>query len=650
MKHKKSTSEKSRTSFVSQSLIVTFFRSITDAVYKAFSSSMIGSFFIGADRAEALLEDSVSATTIKKASSKFAASNLRYLFSTAVENSAVVRLYTAFIRMLLSKAVRVYGVFLMSFGGYGIISYLVKKYAIKAEEDLFKYILIFGFMIFAGLLLLFSDKKISEALKEGSLTGLIMFKLLGLREVAVYTEGETDKRLMGSFTLGMVCGLFTLLTEPEFILLSLVGLVFLFLVIYSPESGLLTAIIGLPFLPTMILVGIILSVTVSYFFKLIRGKRNFSLGGSGVAALLFSTSLFFCGLKGTGGITGFETMLVSLCFTWGFFLSSNLICSSNLVRSAFRCFMISGSLVAFIGVAQYMLGLAPKKWLDTEMFSGITGRVVSTFENPNVLGEYLIMVLPLFLLLPILSRRLSKKNGSYILLAALLACLYFTWSRGAWICAVASVILFALLGSKKSFSLIAWLLLLTPIGVTFISNTEFWHRLSSIGNLADSSTSYRVYIWRSVLRMIGDFFGSGIGIGQEAFSKVYIGYSYAGIETAPHSHSLYLQLFVEGGIWHIVSFCATAFFILQECISRASKSSDKRARNLIFAASCGIIAFLGMGLFDYTFYNFRIQLFFWLFCGFSVATAKNAPQSQVETGVSQQSVYYGAAGRFEELI
>lgn len=650
MKRKKNLAERNRTPLVSQSFIVTFFRNLTDAVYKAFASSMIGSFFTGSDETEALIEDSVTATSVNKSASRFSASNFRYNLSSAVENSGIARLYTAFIRMLLSKSLRVYGVFFMSFGGYGIISYLIKKYAIKTEEDLLKNIIIFGFMLFGGFLLLFSDKKLSEAVKEGKLSGLILFKLFGLREVAVYNEGETDRRAMGAFTLGMVCGLLTLITEPENILLPLVGLIFLFLVLYSPESGLLAAVIGLPFLSTMVLVAIIIAVTVSYFLKLIRGKRNFTLKASGVTALLFLLSLFFSGITSTGGSAGFETMVVSLCFAWGFFLSSNLIRSRNLVRSAFRCFMISGSVVAFIGVIEYLLGYAPKKWLDPVMFSDITGRVVSTFENPNVLGEFLITLLPLFILLPVLSRKVWKKNGSFLLLAVAFACLYFTWSRGAWICAVFSIVLFAMLSSKKSFSAMVWLLLLTPIGVSLISSTEFWHRLTSIGNLADSSTSYRVFIWRAVFNMISDFFGSGIGIGGEAFSKVYIGYSFAGIETAPHSHSLYLQLLVEGGILHLLFFCATVFFVLQECISKASKSANKRARYLVFASACGIVAFLVMGLFDYTFYNFRIQLFFWLFCGFSIAAARNSPQTQVETGVSQQSVYYGSAGRFEELI
>lgn len=56
--------------------------------------------------------------------------------------------------------------------------------------------------------------------------------------------------------------------------------------------------------------------------------------------------------------------------------------------------LLSSLLVSLIGVLQYVTGSADSLWQDTTMFSDISGRVVSTFANPNVLAEYLILMLP----------------------------------------------------------------------------------------------------------------------------------------------------------------------------------------------------------------------------------------------------------------
>ena len=51
-------------------------------------------------------------------------------------------------------------------------------------------------------------------------------------------------------------------------------------------------------------------------------------------------------------------------------------------------------------------------------------------------------------------------------------------------------------------------------------------RIMSIGNMGDSSTSYRVYIWYGTINMLKDFWITGIGIGESAFRGVYPIYSF----------------------------------------------------------------------------------------------------------------------------
>ncbi len=81
--------------------------------------------------------------------------------------------------------------------------------------------------------------------------------------------------------------------------------------------------------------------------------------------------------------------------------------------------------------------------------------------------------------------------------------------------------------------------------------------------MSDSSTSYSVYIWRAVVRMISDNPYSGIGIGEGAWDRMYPMYSYIGVEAAPHSHNLYLQIWLELGVFGLIFFIVFLFLLYQ---------------------------------------------------------------------------------------
>ena len=83
------------------------------------------------------------------------------------------------------------------------------------------------------------------------------------------------------------------------------------------------------------------------------------------------------------------------------------------------------------------------------MFTDIKTRVVSTFENPNVLGEYLLLLIPISLGYMFSERskyRITMNLGTTILLAL---CMVFTYSRGNWLGLVIAVALFFMFYNGK---------------------------------------------------------------------------------------------------------------------------------------------------------------------------------------------------------
>ena len=406
---------------------------------------------------------------------------------------------------------------------------------------------------------------------------------------------------------------------PSTVAVALGIVISVILILHSPEAGVISTIFVLPFASTMSLVFLVISTAASLFFKCCRRKRILKFDGLDLLIIIFSLFIFSGGIISVDVASSFPKMLVYICFLSIYFIIKNIVRTEMLIYSCARSLAFSAMLVSFIGILQYLFGEVSQIWQDAEMFADIRGRAVSTFGNPNVLGEYLVLVLPLLFAMFLCAKQFNLRALFFVSFILSASCLVLTWSRGAWLGFIFSFIIFILV---KSPDFLAGIILLSPAAVlalSFLRDTNIMQRILSIGSTADSSTAYRVDIWHGVARFIEDKWLFGIGIGTEAFSSVFPQYALAGTETAPHTHSLYLQLIAETGIFSLISFVllCLAYFSLVFAYIRRSVGTESRTVSLGFL--CGITAFLVQGLTDYSWYNYKVYLFFWVMLGFAMA-------------------------------
>ena len=151
----------------------------------------------------------------------------------------------------------------------------------------------------------------------------------------------------------------------------------------------------------------------------------------------------------------------------------------------------------------------------------------------------------------------------------------------------------------------------------FVLPESIINRFLSIGNMGDSSTSYRVYIWMGTLAMLADYWFSGIGLGITSFNTIYPIYSYNNI-SAPHSHNLYLQLVVEFGIVGLIVFLGMLYNFYKETIISICKKKNILTSSLI----AGVSGFMLQSMFDHTWYNYRVVLIFWIIIAFGLVSTK----------------------------
>ena len=379
---------------------------------------------------------------------------------------------------------------------------------------------------------------------------------------------------------------------------------------YDYRIGIFAALILMPFLPTMAVVGLVMASFAFFTLKLMTDKDyRFVHTPLDLPLAVFALIMLISAVASFAMDNSITIFLVYFAFVLSYYLTVNAIRSKKQLYTLIVSMLFAGVIVAVYGIYQHIFGFAEgTTWTDTEMFEDIKTRVVSTFGNPNVLGEYLLLLIPVCAGYIFSRPKMVNKFVSLAAAGVLSLCMVYTYSRGNWIGLMAAIVLFFMFYDGRVVWLGVLAMLFAPL---FVPQTVI-NRLLSIGNTADTSTSYRVYIWMGTLAMLKDYWISGIGLGSEAFNTIYPFYSYAGI-VAPHSHNLYLQIITENGIMGLVSFLWLIFVYYKMCISTVIRPyKDKMLKATAIGLAAGMFGYLLQGMFDNVWYNYRIVFMFYI--------------------------------------
>ncbi len=435
-------------------------------------------------------------------------------------------------------------------------------------------------------------------------------------------------------TSGIVLGDFVVLGLPLSFLLGFAipfGIAFVFLILAKPKAGLFAVVFFAPLLPTMAMAGLSL---LSLFSMVVYGitHKEFRWHYDGISFLLIAFLVLYlvAGICSFTPVKSLSIWAIYVAFICVYFLVVHLADSEKTLNNLLTVFVLSGFLVCLYGIAQYVFGWDTRQaWMDEEMFADIKMRIYSTLENPNVLGEYILLALPVSVGLMWTRKDALQKIVYAGISAVMFGALILTFSRGCWIGLLIAAAVFITFAAGKLWGLG---LIALPI-IPMVLPESILNRFTSIGDMKDSSTSYRVYIWMGTLAMMKDFWLSGIGMGAETFGQVYPFYSYNGI-VAPHAHNMFLQIMVESGIGGLVLFLLIMAFVFKRVMCNYKFGGGKGAplSTLMVAVMAGICGFLVQGMFDNCFYNYRVLLIFWYVVAFAVALTNVARENVAQGG------------------
>ena len=622
---RKITKKHTAKSSASIGLILFLLDKFTDAIYSALCNGFFGKIFTVYSKEQSAFENGFLRNHFIGSKVKSVFWKIRLRISKMFETSWFLEKTKNTARNWLGVPLKSYGRSLFFFGMYTVIVYGIRLLVPNLNQADFSALITGLVLCIISLPMFLSKETLAQALDSGVITSMICSDFFGYRKES-FEFSLKSSRVKSNILilLGMLLGMVTLFIHPLYLILAILLLLVFLIILNTPEIGVLLSIFFLPFLsffesPSTILGIVVLITAISYFVKLIRGKRLLRIDLIDFAVLLFFILIFFSGVITAYGEKAKEEVLLSCCLMLGYFLTVNLIRTTQWLKRCALALISSGTIVAMIGILQYFFAaVSVDAWVDRQYFLEISNRAVSLFENPNVLASYLVLILPFVLLAFLRSSRGKEKTLYFISLLSVLFCIILTWSRGAWLAVIASIFVFGLIYSKKTLRAIFFFLLMLP-SISLIIPSSIKHRFLSIGNLADSSTAYRYYTWKGSWKIVQDYFWSGIGYGPTPYQALYPQYAYAGIEAAEHSHSLFLQILIGLGIGGLLVFCCILFFAAQMNFEYLKNGKNENSRFFVIAAMSSILASLVMGCFDFVWYNYRVFFLFWIVLGLACA-------------------------------
>ncbi len=526
-----------------------------------------------------------------------------------VQNSMICSAFSKW----ADTSVRLYGIALW---GFSLPFFLQNLFARESV------ILSLAVFILGGCLIV-----INRSLRQlfgGSLLVKWMMELFTEIDETTHPCGACKRtQMIFAFLLGVLLSFVCYLFGIKLFAVVCVGILAAAFLIRYLHLGVFMTIVLSPVLPTMVLVALSFLCAAVFCVHVIADKDfRFAKNPMNLFVVFFALALLWGCVNSFAVFASVSQVAVHLSFILFYFVVVNTIRTKKQWSALIKLFLLSAFVVALYGVMQNFMGVqGSESWLDEDMFEGIRVRVYSFFNNPNVLGEFLVLSIPLTAAMLWGKMKGEHKTLFGFILLSMAACMIFTWSRGAWLGVFFACALFFVIMDKRWVFLGVLALLLLPLLMVLSGNTTILERLLSVGNTADTSTAYRVSIWQASVQMIRDFWVSGIGIGSEAFKSVYPVYSLAGADFALHSHNLYLQVWVEMGIVGIVALLSMVLMFVKQVFSNAVigiHRTDSHAK-LVIALGAGVLGFLLQGLTDYVWYNYKILMIFWIFLALGIS-------------------------------
>lgn len=397
---------------------------------------------------------------------------------------------------------------------------------------------------------------------------------------------------------------------------------------------------------------------------LAQNKRKWRIGTIGKLLIVYCSYQTLSTIYSTHRVSTFFISVMWWLFLLAYLTVANLLTDRRRIERFLMCITAAAGIVGLIACVQYRINYFIDRnvgntwlWLDNIIFKALEEfgieifyldyklRAFSTFSNPNMLAQFLVMATPFVACYNFMEQRSNRMRlFSRTCLFLSFAGVLFSFSRGGYlaiaILAVALVILNIRRRFTEVFLYIVSAVLFLPAEVVNrmftikkgISDSSAISNglMSSTTNInggttlppsastteiinqagAESAVGERWEIWMESIKQIFDrpLFGHGAGTQTtfQIFDAINI--------QAPHAHNIILQLLLEGGIIALAIMGVMAVFVVRNGI-RMMRGNDSAAFWMGFSVMSFGVCFMAHGMVDYPLMAPRLICFFIMVLG-----------------------------------
>lgn len=319
------------------------------------------------------------------------------------------------------------------------------------------------------------------------------------------------------------------------------------------------------------------SVRQPWFKGLLRDKLVWLILGFAVLNVLLSA---FRPTDQDAEVLGLVYNTRFLLFFLYAVLMAKLYDGQDIWRRAARLVLTVGTFVLFFGIIQYTVlpndalthvgyqranGVLPAFFIDDKPD---LERVMSTLRDPNSLGSYIIIIGSLALAMFIKTKKLQLRKTAAWLAALSALCLWYTFSRSAWLGFIISVAVLVGLGFKKlilSLKLHRKLLIgasttafVLGIGLFAARNTYFVQNVvfhADEATVLEDPNQLRIRFWQE---SVADVAQNPLGYGPGTAGLASIRNDKQGVTL---NENYYLQIAHELGVIGLLIFLAILYLV-----------------------------------------------------------------------------------------
>ncbi len=300
-------------------------------------------------------------------------------------------------------------------------------------------------------------------------------------------------------------------------------------------------------------------------------------------------------------------------------------------------------IISAYGVVQRIQGVdVNPSYVDLTIHEDMPGRVYAMYDNPNALGEVLVLLIPLAVGLFFATKRIRTRLFAAAAISLGIGVLIMTYSRAGWLGLAAAAFLFLLLWKPKLIGPILLLgLLILPVLPEAVLT-----RILSIFNMEDQSTSSRFPLYAAALRLVADRPIAGGGLGSDAVRQAVTDLNfYHGEAPFVHAHNVFLQVWAETGLWGLFCFVGAMLWLFKAGGKAALRKVGTHSTRLILIGSVSaLFGILVCGIADYIWHYPRVMLIFWFLFAMAMASLRLAVREERRPEQAQPALHRPRGG------